>query len=435
MTIPDKKNVREAVEDKTVRKHTIMLVEDSETQLNLYEEILSEEYNILKAKDGQEALETIEKMEKSKNTMPSLIISDQKMEVMNGVEFFKKIKEDIPETIRILFTAYFTRDFVIDAINSAQIYQFLSKPCSIDILKLSVKRGIEFFEKRKKLEESRITDFLTKLKNRLYVSEIIENDIDWVNSNYQNWPKDIAKPQCSHVAFLMLDIDYFKSVNDDYDHDAGNRVLKQFADILKKNTCEEDVVARWGGEEFLVINRSTDEERAMKLGECLREAVKDHSFDLGNNRKLKITCSIGIACYPFINNNPEKIEEINWQGIIDIADQALYLAKNSGRNCCVRLFSNSKTNPDKLLERMKFDIEKVIEHDKELCTELSHMVKEIVYHEKKWADYDKKADVLYINFNIPRKESDSQMIKDGILFRYQGDKLIGITIPDISQRS
>jgi diguanylate cyclase (GGDEF)-like protein len=122
----------------------------------------------------------------------------------------------------------------------------------------------------------------------------------------------------------MLDIDYFKKINDTYGHKTGDSVLKEFAQLLKKLSRKSDVLARYGGEEFIIMLPHTPTEGAVSEAERIRHAVKEHQF-----RSLKdgmrLTISIGISYFPHARIRSH-------DDLISAADDALYMAKNNGRN-------------------------------------------------------------------------------------------------------
>lgn len=156
-------------------------------------------------------------------------------------------------------------------------------------------------------------DTLTKVYNRRYLEKYLEEQIE------------ISKENNLHLSVIMLDIDFFKRFNDTYGHDAGDYVLMHFADTLKFNVRESDVVSRYGGEEFVVVLPGTDLHGAYSVAEKLRKKVEDMSLTaISNEAPPKITCSLGISSYPLHGNNIDKL--------IQSADKALYKAKNSGRN-------------------------------------------------------------------------------------------------------
>ena len=132
----------------TVKKHTIMIVNDERDIRNTLGFLLRKEYNIISANNGVDAYKMIRKMENPEDI--SIIISDQQMPGMTGLEFFLKIKDIIPNTIRILLTVFVDREVLISAINEAHIHQYITKPIYNDEFILTIKRAIEAFEYSKR---------------------------------------------------------------------------------------------------------------------------------------------------------------------------------------------------------------------------------------------------------------------------------------------
>jgi diguanylate cyclase (GGDEF)-like protein len=138
--------------------------------------------------------------------------------------------------------------------------------------------------------------------------------MDILNSRIEN-----HKSYHSGLALLFIDIDNFKKVNDTYGHLAGDSVLIQLGEILRKSLRKNDVPARYGGEEFAVLAARTTLQQGRIIGEKLRRDVEQHDFGIGK----PITISIGVSIY----KSNESADEL-----IDRSDQALYEAKNSGKN-------------------------------------------------------------------------------------------------------
>ncbi|HEV2217920.1 MAG TPA: sensor domain-containing diguanylate cyclase [Candidatus Dormibacteraeota bacterium] len=156
-------------------------------------------------------------------------------------------------------------------------------------------------------EENALTDELTKLPNRRYMAQRFLQEMQRARRNHRG------------LAFLMLDIDHFKQINDTYGHLHGDAVLAELAKILNAAKRESDVAARYGGEEFGLILNETGETGAMTLAERIREKVEAATFPGG----LKLTVSIGVATSD---------DESQFTALIEKADQALYAAKQAGRN-------------------------------------------------------------------------------------------------------
>jgi diguanylate cyclase (GGDEF)-like protein len=159
-----------------------------------------------------------------------------------------------------------------------------------------------------------LMDEQTQVHNRRYLDDYLHKQLA------------VADRQRRHLSVMMIDIDYFKRFNDTYGHEAGDIVLKQFAQALKGALREGELIARYGGEEFTVVMHGNARE-AMTLAERLRRAVASLSFSqfTNNGEDVKITMSIGIAEFP---SSGHTLEEI-----LKAADLALYQAKDAGRNC------------------------------------------------------------------------------------------------------
>ena len=127
------------------------------------------------------------------------------------------------------------------------------------------------------------------------------------------------------LAVLMADIDHFKKVNDTYGHDVGDVVIRGLADILRRQKRTTDIVARFGGEEFVTLCEQTDEKGAMLLAERIREELGRTTFRTPQGA-LTVTCSIGVAIFPEAGRD--------WEALFRAADEALYVSKRSGRNRC-----------------------------------------------------------------------------------------------------
>jgi two-component system, cell cycle response regulator len=125
------------------------------------------------------------------------------------------------------------------------------------------------------------------------------------------------------LSLLVIDIDFFKKVNDTYGHDVGDLVIRGLGEVLKRQKRTTDVVARFGGEEFVVLCEQTDEKGAMLLAERIREELGKTSFRSPGG-VLSVTCSVGVATFPQAG--------ADWTAVFKAADEALYVSKRSGRD-------------------------------------------------------------------------------------------------------
>lgn len=163
---------------------------------------------------------------------------------------------------------------------------------------------------QKELERLSITDKLTDIFNRRKLDEELKNEFERAMRYQQN------------LSILLMDIDYFKKVNDRYGHQTGDYVLQTLAQILKEHIRNSDILGRYGGEEFMIICPQTNEQEALLLAEKLRKGVETFEF----NEVKKITISVGVAEVKIGCDAEETVKK---------ADKALYKAKEQGRNCCV----------------------------------------------------------------------------------------------------
>ena len=166
----------------------------------------------------------------------------------------------------------------------------------------------ELLSKANKLEEKASFDFLTKLYNRRKFNSFLEYEISKANRYKEQ-----------HLSLLLVDIDYFKNVNDTFGHLVGDNILQEISKILTICSRDTDIVARWGGEEFILMLPQTTIEQAILVAEKLRATVEKHKFDDVKH----ITCSIGVAQF---HRNEDK------DTLFKRVDSALYKAKKTGRN-------------------------------------------------------------------------------------------------------
>ena len=192
-----------------------------------------------------------------------------------------------------------------------------------------LERTAQLEEASRQLEEASLTDSLTGLRNRRFAMQHLDNDATLAIRRHEQRAPGAPPPADADLVFYLIDIDHFKQVNDVHGHAAGDAVLMQLPDRLKRVFRETDYIIRWGGEEFLVVARGTSREGASDRCERIRAAVAEVEFDLPGGVKLQRTCSIGFAAFPF---DPAAPRAMDWAEVIDLADKALYAAKRGGRN-------------------------------------------------------------------------------------------------------
>lgn len=201
-------------------------------------------------------------------------------------------------------------------------------------------RTAELREANRRLEELSLTDSLTGLRNRRYLFQTVEADLAVSLRAYRDAERIGTVPEASDVVFYLLDLDDFKSVNDEHGHAAGDRVLAQVAGVLEETGRASDVVVRWGGEEFLIMSRGVDRAGAAVFAERVRNAIREHLFMADDGVTLRRTCSVGFAAYPFVPRHPRAI---TWEQVVELADQGAYIAKRSGRDAWVGVYATEET--------------------------------------------------------------------------------------------
>ena len=174
-----------------------------------------------------------------------------------------------------------------------------------------------------------VRDTLTKLHNRRFLQDFMTAESariarDATDLEHGRQPlRDVA------MGIYMLDLDYFKQINDTFGHAAGDSVLKQTAAALKRAMRKTDNLVRWGGEEFVAVTWVKDPGDVSIVAEKLRKAVEQTEFTLPDGRTLRKTVSLGFGSMPISLNQPRLL---TWEQVLSLADAALYLAKAEGRN-------------------------------------------------------------------------------------------------------
>jgi len=255
------------------------------------------------------------------------------------------------------------REHAISAISKAKILELLQaeKEKTETALKTTQQANKELESARKMMEEMSLTDTLTKLRNRRFLSTFIDRETSLSLRKYDEWLKNRSskKPWNADLAFFMLDIDHFKWVNDTFGHDSGDRVLEQVGQILKHICRDSDIVIRWGGEEFLIVSLNTCHTKSQLLAERIRTTLENHVFKIDAGQTIKRTCSIGFACYPFMTTD---IRAFDYEQIIAMADSCLYISKTSGRNAAIGILSNESTIKKDLLKRINSDFHTLVKN-------------------------------------------------------------------------
>lgn len=204
--------------------------------------------------------------------------------------------------------------------------------------------SLELQRKNLELQQISFTDSLTGVWNRRYLEEILTAEAEQVLRNYQRARgSDIRKMDHRDLVFIMVDMDFFKEVNDLHGHPAGDRLLQLVAQRLSTVVRKSDVLVRWGGEEFLIMSRSTDPSGTPAFCKRVLEIISSEAFDLGHGIMVRKTCSIGWAAYPWCR---DAYEALCAEESIALADAALYRAKSLGRNQGIGIVASGAAGQD-----------------------------------------------------------------------------------------
>ncbi|MFH1843290.1 MAG: diguanylate cyclase [bacterium] len=306
----------------------VLVVDDSLPDLRILSKLLATDtHHVTTALDGEEALK------RAMETNPQLIITDWNMPKLNGIELCRALRraEGARQIYIILVTGHEDSSSIIEGFE-AGADDYVVKPVNGQVLKARIRAAQRLIALQETIEQDReeirraaadlavanrklelmaLQDQLTSLPNRRYAIDRL--DQEWATS--QRSGRDLA---C-----LILDIDHFKRINDTYGHDVGDTVLRETATAMRDAVRTNDVVCRYGGEEFLVICPETDLEGAGILADRIRSAVEENVVEAGKFNG-NITISAGVAGR---RGNVSDVVKM-----LKAADEALYAAKESGRN-------------------------------------------------------------------------------------------------------
>jgi diguanylate cyclase (GGDEF)-like protein len=193
-------------------------------------------------------------------------------------------------------------------------------------------RSAELAQANIELQEVSLRDPLTGIRNRRFFQTMIAADASQAVRAHR--ASELTKHDNRDLIFFLVDIDHFKAVNDEYGHDAGDRVLVQIAQRLNSVVRESDFLIRWGGEEFLVVCRAADRSDGEVLASRILKVINGTEFELAGERRVTKSCSVGWAAFPWL---PPAFSNLSVDEVLRLADRGLYLAKHQGRNQAVGL--------------------------------------------------------------------------------------------------
>jgi diguanylate cyclase (GGDEF)-like protein len=347
----------------TPRQRCIVADDEPENRRALAR-LLSSDFEVFEAKDGTEALEL------ARRVAPDVVITDQRMPNMTGVELLAKVREEFPNAARVLVTGHHNYESLVDAVNAAHVHHYFERPFhTIDIRtvvqtllrtqELQAERGrliglletanaelsrrkdelellvaartqelseangrlaranAELEETNGRLRDLSVRDELTGLFNRRALLEQLTLEVQR------------SRRYGRVFSLLFLDVDNFKRINDSCGHAAGDTVLERVGELLRSGdhaVRRSDFVARYGGEEFCLLLPETSTSGATVKAERVRASIERLPRVQGaKDESMPITVSIGVASYPAHGDEVETL--------LQAADAAQYHAKRNGKNC------------------------------------------------------------------------------------------------------
>lgn len=290
--------------------YTLLIVDDERPNRTLLTELLKDEYHLILAKNGLQALD------RATEHHPDLILMDVLMPEMDGHQVIQALKNDErTKDIPVIF---------VSALDSAESEErglelgavdYISKPFRPSIVRARVRNHIQSVHQRRLLEQLALLDGLTEIPNHRRFSQVYA----------QEWRR--CKRNASPLSLIVVDVDHFKMYNDSMGHAAGDIVLRQVAQTLKASLKRSsDFVARYGGEEFVILLPEIDRTGAKSLAQQVRLEIEDLRIPhVDSPVSPWVTISLGGATQipPEAQEDPE---------LFCIADAALYVAKHQGRN-------------------------------------------------------------------------------------------------------
>lgn len=285
----------------------VLVADDDPAMLRLVSRCLAQRgYDVECVGDGWQAQAAVEA------ECPDMIITDWEMPGLNGPEFIRWLRvQQLPHYIyTLILTVREAPDDIVAGLN-AGADDYLPKPVRCAELLARLQAGARVLSLERRLNHLARRDALTGLVTQ-------RTFIDDLNKEFSR-SRRYALP----VSCVMLDIDFFKRVNDTHGHATGDEVIRQVGRLLSESSRRSDVVSRYGGEEFCVLLPETCEANAMLWAERTRQKIADLSIS-ARDKQLRVTCSFGVA--------EAMVDTQTSEELVDLADQALLVAKQSGRD-------------------------------------------------------------------------------------------------------
>jgi diguanylate cyclase (GGDEF)-like protein len=337
-------NVRDSLEFSVAHglryyEYPILVVDDEPENLQAFLLNFRDEFTVHTAESGPEALRMLEEREYA------VLLSDQRMPGMSGVELLERTVDSFPDLVRVVVTGFTDNESLIQAINQGRIYHYVTKPWNHQELGVTLRRAIERYamavHNRKLIADLRRSKQDIERKLKMANRELQRANERWrklavsdgltglYNPRYfqERWRREVQRARRYHetLSLMIIDVDKFKNFNDTMGHPEGDVLLKEISTLLTRSVREVDLVARYGGEEFVIVLPKTPRVDAVVLAERVRSLVAQHPF---RHRDVqpggRLTISVGVSAFPDDGGDASEV--------IIAADKALYRAKHAGRD-------------------------------------------------------------------------------------------------------
>lgn len=287
-------------------KPKILCIDDDQNILDALERDLRSSFSVASTTDVSEIPQLM-------TADTALVICDYNLGDINGLQVFEKMRDRYPSAMRILLTGQVGMNDIAQAIQSHLIHKFIFKPWDGPMLTLHMLESLgihRLLHERDKFKELSITDPVTDLTNHRFFQEKLRLEIQK------------TKKEKKALSLVMIDVDHFKLLNDQFGHPRGDQILNMIAKDLSSHLKSTHSLSRYGGEEFALILPQTSSMAAFALAETLRKSIaglKESGF--------RLSISLGVATYPEHGLDADEL--------LAVSDQALYCAKRQGRNMTI----------------------------------------------------------------------------------------------------
>lgn len=288
------------------RPVVLLADDDPSIRLMIRHVLEAEDYDIIEAEDGLDAIKAVEKQH------PALILLDAVMPGLDGFATCQQIKDRGHTDVPVIMITGLDDDASVERAYDVGAIDYITKPIKWAVLKHRVRSVVKRVMAERKVLRLEYRDTLTQLPNRLLFIDRLEQAIVRAERHRES------------IALMVVDIDDFKLVNDSFGHEAGDKLIKAVADLLSKSMRRADTVARLGGDEFAIIIENVDGvDDAISIADNLT-TVLEHNVRL-DNQETFTSASVGIAMYPD--------DGMNASTLLKNADTAMFRAKEQGRRC------------------------------------------------------------------------------------------------------